>query len=118
MKRLILVLAFLLIPVWGWGAECETITVADTAIGFTTATYQVPSGYRDVEAYCCNETAQIRVWYDDDTSPTSTIGMVVNAGDCFSVSNNYDTKYVKAIRTGASSGSLTCCYSFRRQVKL
>ncbi len=108
----VLVLVFLLIPAWVLGADCETITVADTAIGFTTATYQPPSGYKEVEAYCCNETAQIRVWYDDDTVPTAAVGFVVNPGDCFSVNNSYDIKYVKAIRTGASSGSLTCCYSF------
>lgn len=115
MKRFIVSMAMVLVLCSGaWAADCETITVADTAIGFTAATYQIPAGFTSVEAYCCNETAQVRVWYDDDTSPTDAIGIVINAGDCFWLRNNWDMPYLKAIRTGASSGSLTCCYSFSR----
>lgn len=114
MRKFILTLALILIPTICMAAECETITVADTAIGFTTATYQIPQGYSKVEAYCCNETAQIRVMWDDDTVPTSAVGIVVNAGDCFRLSNNYDMPFFRAIRTDSTSGSLTCCYSFLR----
>lgn len=114
MKKLILTLVLVLLPLIVYAADCETITVADTAIGFTTATYQLPPDYSAVEAYCCNETAQIRVMWDDDTVPTSTVGIVVNAGDCFRLSNNYDLPFFRAIRTGGTSGSLTCCYSFLR----
>jgi hypothetical protein len=115
MKKLFLAVALVMMICSGvYAAECENITVADTAIGFTLATYTVPAGYGLVQAYCCNETAQIRISLDDDTSPTSATGIVVNAGDCFSVNNNYDVTYFKAIRTGSTSGSLTCCYSFSR----
>lgn len=115
MKRILFtVLAVVMLAGLAWGAECETITVADTAIGFTASAYTLPAGYGIVRAYCCNETAQIRIWLDDDSSPTSTVGIVVNAGDCFSVDNNYDVSNFEAIRTGGTSGSLTCCYSFSR----
>ena len=112
MKRLI-VICMLLAASVAWGAECETITVADTAIGFTTAKYQIPAGFARVEAYCCLETAQVRVRYDG-TSPTSLVGIVMNVNDCVLISNRWDMANVKFIRTGASSGSLTCCYSFWR----
>ena len=115
MKKIILGLCLTLLMVSSvWAADCETITVATAAIGFTTATYQPPAGYKQVEAYCCNETAQIRGWYDNDTSPTSTVGIIINADDCFWIRNNDDMPYFKAIRTGVSSGSLTCCYSFSK----
>lgn len=114
MKRLILAALMVLASTMAWAGECETITVADTAIGFTTATYQVPTGYAYVEAYCCNETAQIRVKYDSADSPTSSYGILVNAGDCFRVNNNVDMPLFKAIRVSSTSATLNCCYSFRR----
>jgi hypothetical protein len=115
MKKLFLAVALVMVMCsYVYAAECENITVADTAIGFTTATASLPAGYGIVQAYCCNETAQIRISIDDDTSPTSSTGIVTNAGDCFSVDNNYDVTNFKAIRTGSTSGSLTCCYSFLR----
>jgi len=115
MKKIILGIFLTLLMVSSvWAADCETITVATAAIGFTTATYQPPVGYKQVEAYCCNETAQIRGWYDNDTDPTSAIGIIIDVGDCFWVRNNDDIPYFKAIRTGGSSGSLTCCYSFSK----
>ena len=114
MKTFLVAVMILLSATIALGAECETITVADTAIGFTTATYQVPVGYTNVEAFCSLETAQIRIFWDDDTSPTSSVGIVMNAGNTFKMNNNYDMPYFRAIRTGASSGTLTCCYTFTR----
>ena len=106
-----LILAFMLAFQQFTYTAQEQITVAGTAIGFTAATINVGDGHAQANtATCRNETAQIRVTVDG-TTPTSTVGTLVEIGDTFQVSSNNAMNLFRAIRTGGTSGKLTCNYS-------
>lgn len=76
------------------------LTVDSTAGGVGLGT--IPTGTLYAELSC--ETAQIRFTVDG-TPPTTTVGRILNPGDTLRLSTDDWTKF-KAIRTGASSGSL------------
>ena len=83
----------------------ESITVADTAIGFTASIYQ--NNY--VQSVTCTlETASIRFRLDG-TDPTSAEGHLVPAGQSIKITGASIAKF-KAIRTGAVSGVLRCSF--------
>ena len=83
----------------------ETITVAGTAIGATTATAQKAN----YAVFGPLETAQVR-WRDDGTAPTSTVGHLLEIGQVLT----YDGPIlgIKFIRTGGVSGTLPCSYFY------
>ena len=84
------------------------LTVADTAISFTAATLtNAKHGVITVEA------GAVRFW-DDGQTPTTTAGQLANVGDVISYLEEEDmvialTKF-KAIRTGATSGTLVASF--------
>ena len=82
----------------------ETITVADTAIGFTTATYDNAN-----TAFMTLETAQIR-FRVDGTNPISTEGHILDIGQTLEIEGKDNLTNFKAIRTGAVSGVLKISY--------
>ena len=82
----------------------ETLTVADTAVGLTSATYSDAT-----RAEMTLETAQIRVW-DDGTAPTASVGMLVEIGDTIVLNSAAQIANFKAIRTGTTSGVLRVTY--------
>ncbi len=88
----------------------EQITVAGTAIGFT-STKITPAGapQQPDTAVCRLETAQIR-YTIDGTTPTSTVGTLLETGDTIAVYGHDVLVRFRAIRTG-SSGQLNCTYS-------
>lgn len=89
----------------------EQITVANVSIGFTAATINTGGGHPQAErAVCRNEQAQIRVRVDG-TAPTTTVGTIVDVGDTIQVTGNNALNQFRAIRTGSTSGILTCVYS-------
>ena len=83
----------------------ESVTVADSAIGLTSATYLTAT-----KAEMTLETAQIRV-RKDGTNPTSSEGHLVEVGDIITLNSAADIATFKAIRTGATSGVLRVTYS-------
>lgn len=83
----------------------ESITVADTAIGLTSATYGTAT-----KAEMTLETASIRV-RKDGTNPASDEGHLLQVGDTISLKSAADLATFKAIRTGATSGVLKVTYS-------
>lgn len=89
----------------------EAITVADTAIGFTSSNYMNSnaSEVRASRAVCTLETAQVRYRYDGGT-PTDAVGHVLNANDVVVIMGDDAIKNFKAIRTGGTSGSLKVTY--------
>jgi hypothetical protein len=89
-------------------ANYESITVANTAIGFTSASI-TGTAWTASSAFCSLETAQIR-WRADGTNPTSSEGHLMNVGDTVTVSGYNSISNFKAIRTGATSGVLKCSY--------
>ncbi len=82
----------------------ESITVAATAIGCTSATYLDAT-----RAEMTLETAQIRKWAAG-TAPTSTVGQIVGVGDTIVLNSAAQIATFKAIRTGAVSGVLRVEY--------
>lgn len=89
----------------------ETITVADTAIGFTAATITSASEGEMNFAFCGPlETASVR-WRDDGTAPTSSVGHLIEIGGVLEYDG--DLSDIKFIRTGAQSASLPVSY-YRR----
>lgn len=95
------------------GAAHEAITVADTAIGFTQATLNITvtgiSTKHATSAYCTVEDAQIRILWTG-TNPTTGTGHPRNPGDSFTLIGAGNIDAFRAIRTGATSGTLRCTY--------
>ena len=93
----------------------EAITVANTSIGFTTATYVPTSG--DLKSHHARvavmrlETGPIR-YRMDGTDPTTTTGVLMNPLDTLVVRGEFNIRNFRAIRTTATSGSLTVHYGF------
>lgn len=88
-------------------ATFEQITVANTAIGFTAAKIDPVGGPQMNVASCRLETAEVRFSYDG-TTPTSSVGTLLEIGDVFYIAGHDQLLQFRAIRTGASSGQLDC----------
>lgn len=112
-KILTLILLMVMLSFGSAFGISESITVADTAIGITAA--YIPTtqsgcwGWSQQKAYCTLETAQVRFW-SDGTTPTSSVGHIMNAGDNLTLNSCSEMYGFKAIRTGATSGVLRCTY--------
>jgi len=89
----------------------EAITVADSAIGFTASILKDNSApLKDCQRVICTlETASVR-YTTDGTTPTTTIGHLLNAGDIVIVQGQPAISNFRAIRTGGTSGSLKCTF--------
>lgn len=81
----------------------ESITVANTAIGFTAATINRGDGNTPARAVFVVETAQIRFRVDGG-DPTTTVGLLLDIGDEVTITGEHDIEKFKAIRTGGTSG--------------
>jgi hypothetical protein len=90
----------------------EQITVTNTAIGFTTAkiTPNPAGGVQPNIAVCRLRTAEIS-YTIDGTTPTSSVGMLLEVGDVLTVVGHDNMARFLAIRTTASSGQLDCTYT-------
>lgn len=91
------------------GFAYEAITVAAVAIGFTASTRSPSNDPAAVRAVCTLETAQIRYRYDG-TDPTAAEGHLLNPGDVLVLEGAESLSRFRAIRTGASSGTLRVTY--------
>lgn len=106
---IISVLIFVVLAMHANAAQDEIITVADTAVGFTAA--NITSAGSATKAVCTLETAAIR-FYSTGSTPTATTGHLLNVGETVTITGVWPIKNFKAIRTGATSGILTCSYFF------
>lgn len=99
-------------PLWGAVLSFEQITVANTAIGFTTTkiTPNPGGGSQAILATCRNETAEIR-YTIDGTTPTTTVGTPIEALEVFYVSGHDSLVRFLAIRTTGTSATLDCTYT-------
>lgn len=105
MKRFICLALILAFAAVAYADSYEAVTVANAAIGLTSATYA-----RARSAMCRLETAPIRYTTDGATTPTTTVGIVVNPMEWIVLGSPGEIKNFKAIRTGDTSGSLKCFY--------
>ena len=91
----------------------EQITVAATAIGFTSTKVEPDGsggGRQATQAVCRVRTAEISFEYDG-TTPTATVGQLAEIGDQIPVNGHDNIMRFKAIRTGSTSGQLDCVYT-------
>ena len=84
--------------------DFESITVADSSIGLTSAKHLLA---QSVEMTL--ETAQIRVRFDG-TAPTASEGHIVDVGSVIHLNEASQLSRFNAIRTGATSGVLKVTY--------
>ena len=79
----------------------ESITVSNTAIGFTPATINNGTGVKPLVAVFVVETAQIRFKVDGG-DPTTTVGILAEIGDEVTIIGEHDVQAFRAIRTGST----------------
>lgn len=87
----------------------EQITVAGTAIGFTTTKITPAGQVQATVASCRLRTAEIS-YTIDGTTPTSTVGTLMEVNDILTITGHDSLVRFLAIRT-AGSGQLDCTYS-------
>lgn len=88
--------------------DFESVTVAGTAIGFTTGKLAPSNSNLPSRAVCTLETAQVR--YRLEGTPTASVGHLLEVGETLIISSLKDLKAFKAIRTGSVSGVLKVSY--------
>lgn len=92
----------------------ESITVADSSIGFTagtiTPTVAVDGSTRPAHvARVTAETAQMR-YTIDGTAPTTTVGHLLDIGDVLDIEGIKNVSNARFIRTGVTSGTIRCTF--------
>lgn len=87
----------------------EQITVTNAAIGFTSTVITPTTGSAMIFAACRAETAEMRYRYDG-TDPTTTVGTLLEPGDVLYLNGHDNLRLFRAIRTGSTSGVLSCNY--------
>lgn len=92
----------------GDGSAHEAVTVADSSIGFTTATYAALK-CSHLRAVVTAEGGIMRYRYDG-TAPTTTVGHLLSHGDTVIVEGGNNVKNFRAIRLGTKSGTLQTTY--------
>ena len=92
----------------GDGFAFETITVADTAIGFTAATYGAAS-FPHLRAVVTAIGGVMRYRYDSG-NPTATVGHLLSHGDMILVEGGINVANFRAIRAGTQNGTLSVTY--------
>lgn len=87
----------------------ETITISNTATGFTVANIDLASLYwKPLKRITFSlEGAQIRAW--DNATPEASVGEIINIGDIVEVSGD-NAKTFRAIKTGGTDGTISCAY--------
>ena len=93
----------------------ESITVADTAIGFTEGLLRSEDdSTRCDRVFMTLETGQVRFRTTSD-DPTSTEGHLMNVGDTLELNDHQSITDFLAIRTGATSGVLKVTFEYPGQ---
>ena len=99
----VMVILFMFVSLaWAGAYNYESITVADTAIGFTDSAINRGDGIRPYRAVFVVETAQLR-FRVDGTAPTSSEGTLAEVGDIVTITGEHDVEAFKAIRTTGTS---------------
>jgi hypothetical protein len=88
--------------------DFESITVSNTALGFTAAKITPAGTPPAIYASCTLETNAIR-YRADGLDPSATVGQLVSAGVSFEVCGQQNIQVVRFIRQTAD-GTLQCHY--------
>lgn len=117
MKRLITALLIILLgtsAVWAtdpanYVRDYEDITVSTAAVGLTAAKVAkldpalAKSGKQNVLVWVAVESAPVRFRFDG-TSPTATVGVLLNTGDLLQLNDYYDVFNLRMIRDTTATG--------------
>lgn len=87
----------------------ESISVTDTAVGFTVGTWKSGAGTPHTRAFVTNRGGVVSYRYDGGT-PTATSGHLLSHGDSIAVEGSVNVGNFKAIRAGDTNGSLDVTY--------
>lgn len=94
--------------------DSETITVAGTAIGFTSAKITPAAAYRaelaTLTLECAVSPCSVRI-LTTGTAPTASVGLKLAEGDSAKIYGYDDILNFKAIRVTANSGTVNVQYS-------
>ena len=93
----------------GDGYAFETLSVADSVVELTSATYAVTNEVAHIRAFVTVDTGQLRYRYDG-TNPTATVGHLAGFGDSIIIEGTVNIKNFRAIRTGDQSAKLSITY--------
>ena len=94
----------------------ESITVSDTAIGFSAALYLTGNNKAQTVMIQLDGGDSIR-WKCDGGTPTASAGNLLSLGDKMIIYGEDNIKNFKAIRTGSTDGELNCTYYFANEWK-
>lgn len=108
MKKLfLLAVCILAFATLAWADSYQALTVDNTAGGVSlTASYYAGARY----ALCRLEDGEIRYTKDGATTPTTSVGVLMEPLEFIILDNPGQIKNFKAIRTGSTSGSLKCFF--------
>lgn len=93
----------------GDGEAFEQITVSNSAIGTTAATWKAIGDYSTLRAFITISIGQIRYRYDGE-NPTSTSGHIAGFGDVIYLEGTVNISQFKAISTSAQDAQLEVTY--------
>jgi len=106
MKKLLFsIIVFLMLCSFAWADGYESVTVAGTAIGLTTATVSMATW-----GMCRAETAEMRYTKSGTVTPTDAIGVLLEPLEWVMLDNPDQLRNFRAIRTTGASGYLKCHY--------
>jgi hypothetical protein len=107
LKFLVILMTVLVWVAIAWADSYETVTIDNTAggVALTSSTYG-----RARYALCRLEGGEIRYTKDGATSPTTSVGMVMEPLEFIILENANQIRNFRGIRTGDTSGSLKCFY--------
>ena len=91
------------------GYASESITVSTVSIGFTTTKITPAGAQPAIYANCTLESNPIR-HREDGLDPTSSVGLLVTAGQNIEVCGQQNIQVVRFIRQGGADGTLQCTY--------
>jgi hypothetical protein len=88
----------------------ESLTISNSAVGLTSTNYVASGNLRKVDKVVCTlESAQIRFWVDGST-PTATVGHILNPGETLTLENYDEVRKFLAIRTGTVDATLRATF--------
>src|SRR5947209_7236950 len=92
--------------------KLEQLAVANASVGFTLANINNTTGAHPaaLRSTCRARTAEMS-YTIDGTTPTSTVGILIEIGDVLQLEGNDTLNNFRAIRTTSTSGQLDCTHS-------
>lgn len=119
-RRLALILTLMALIAAGFGEKIyagirnafgfESISVTSTVQSLSTTYVNAAGGtVPDISAYITMETGSCR-WRADGTSPTDSLGHLLDSGESVSIAGYHNLKNFRAILSGSTTGTMMVTY--------